>query len=72
MIPGAPAWVNQSLRDKGENTFITNLFYLMRELGWSWQDVMETPLPAINLMINEMIEHYKREEREAKKASRRK
>jgi hypothetical protein len=42
----------------------------MKELGWSWADMVSMPVPAYIILLDEMDRWKKMEERESKKASR--
>jgi hypothetical protein len=51
-------------RDTGLSTA---LFYLMKEVGISYKELLEMPMPAIFQLIEELNEHAKREEKAAKR-----
>jgi len=58
-----PKHVLASVRGKG---VITNLFYLIKELGLSYEDIREMPIPAIVALTEELVAHNKKEAKAAK------
>jgi hypothetical protein len=51
--------------------YITALFYLMKELHISYCELMDMPLSAINMLLHELKNHQKREEKASKKGNKR-
>lgn len=62
-----PDWVIDKLSPSNEKTLVTNMFYLMKELHVSYDELCEMPVPAIMMLLNELSEHGKREEKAMKK-----
>lgn len=59
-----PKSVLASIRGKG---VITNIFYLIKELGLSYEDIREMPIPAIVALTEELLAHNKKEANAAKR-----
>jgi hypothetical protein len=47
--------------------FTRNLFYLMKEVGVSYNDLCEMPIPAILILLEELNSHVERENKAMKK-----
>lgn len=66
-----PEWVHKiNLKKKESNQVYKLFFYLMKELHLSWSDLMEMPVPAIIQLSEELSEYAKEQEKQAKKANR--
>ena len=57
---------------KANKGFTTSLFYLMKELHLSHNDLLDMPVCSIMILMEELKAHGEREEAEHKKASRKK
>lgn len=67
MVNAIPEHVLDRLSDTPEKTLVTNFFYLMKELGLSYDDLCNIPVPTLFLLMEELNSHSKREERALKK-----
>lgn len=52
---------------KNNNKFVTIVVKLMRELKWSYDDVMNLPLPSFIVISEELSKQIKKENEEAKR-----
>jgi hypothetical protein len=53
-----PKSVLDEFRGRG---LLTNIFYLFREVGVSYSEFLEMPIPAIIAMLDELKKHGERE-----------
>lgn len=58
------------LRKLNEEKLYTTAFYLMKELGVSYSEFCDMPVAAIIVLSKELEKHKKREEKEYRKAKR--
>ena len=58
----------QKLQLKGNaDQAVSSIVTVMKEMGWSWEEAMNTPIPSYLVILDELAKNAKKEAEQMKK-----